>query len=219
MFLLKIVNKSFFSPNFILQNYITYLLHKTTIIEFIKKEVISFYLSWLIVSVHIKAQALKNKTNYFISYLYTFFFNRQKLISYIINIDLSLTNTFINVNNIKGNPKSFFSAGMFNFQKTQKITQPKAIITILKALLLKFKIYKIKPVALHFNNLFFKQQSYILKRLKQKVFIKLIMSYNYYPHNGCRLKKKKRIKIRTRAKKLQKEWLSGWKWQIVNLLS
>ncbi len=202
MFLLKIVNKSFFSPNFILQNYITYLLHKTTIIEFIKKEVISFYLSWLIVSVYIKAQALKNKTNYFISYLYTFFFNRQKLISYIINIDLSLTNTFINVNTIKGSPKSFFSAGMFNFKKTQKITQPKAIITILKALLLKFKIYKIKPVALHFNNLFFKQQSYILKRLKQKVFIKLIMSYNYYPHNGCRLKKKKRIKIRTRAKKL-----------------
>jgi hypothetical protein len=28
------------------------------------------------------------------------------------------------------------------------------------------------------------------------------MSYNYYPHNGCRLKKKKRIKIRTRTKKL-----------------
>jgi hypothetical protein len=27
------------------------------------------------------------------------------------------------------------------------------------------------------------------------------MSYNYYPHNGCRLKKK-RIKIRTRTKKL-----------------
>ena len=202
MFLLKIVNKSFFSPNFILQNYITYLLHKTTIIEFIKKEVISFYLSWLIVSVYIKAQALKNKTNYFISYLYTFFFNRQKLISYIINIDLSLTNTFINVNTIKGSPNSFFSAGMFNFQKKQKIKQPKAIITILKALLLKFKIYKFKPVALHFNNLFFKQQSYILKRLKQKVFIKLIRCYNYYPHNVCRLKKKKRIKIRTRAKKL-----------------
>jgi ribosomal protein S11 len=134
--------------------------------------------------------------------LYTFFFNRQKLISYAININLSLTNTFINVNTIKGSPKCFFSAGMFNFQKKQKIKQPKAIITILKALLLKFKVYKIKPVALHFNNLFFKQQSYILKRLKQKVFIKLIMSYNHYPHNGCRLKKKKRIKIRTRTKKL-----------------
>lgn len=202
MFLLKIVNKSFFSPNLILQNYIAYLLHKIKILEFIKKETISFYLSWLIVFIYTKACALKNKTNYFISYLYTFFFNQQKLISYIINIDLSLTNTFINVNTIKGSPNSFFSAGMFNFQKKQKIKQPKAIITILKALLLKFKTYKFKPVALHFNNLFFKQQSYILKRLKQKVFIKLIMSYNYYPHNGCRLKKKKRIKIRTRTKKL-----------------
>lgn len=134
--------------------------------------------------------------------MYTFFFNRQKLISYVININLSLTNTFINVNSIKGNPKSFFSAGMFNFQKKQKIKQPKAIITILRALLSKFKIYKAKPVALHFNNLFFNQQSYILKRLKQKIFVKLIMSYNYCSHNGCRLKKKKRIKIRTRTKKL-----------------
>jgi hypothetical protein len=52
---------------------------------------------------------------------------------------------------------------MFNFQKKQKIKQPKVIITILKTLLSKFKIHRIKPVALHFNNLFFKQQSYILK--------------------------------------------------------
>ncbi len=149
-----------------------------------------------------KFYALKKKKNYFTSSLFTFFFNNQKLISYVININLSLTNTFINVNNIKGNPKTFFSAGMFNFQKTQKTKQPKAILTILKTLLLKFKMYKIKPVAVHFNNLFFNQQSYILKRLKQKVFVKLIMSYNYCPHNGCRLKKKKRIKVRTRTRKL-----------------
>ena len=152
--------------------------------------------------VYLKFCALKTTTNYFITSLYIYIFNRYKLISYIININLSLTNTFVNINNIKGNPKSFFSAGMFNFQKKQKIKQPKAVTTILKALLSKFKICKTKPVALHFNNLFFNQQSYILRRLKQKVFIKFVMSYNYFAHNGCRLKKKKRIKIRTRAKKL-----------------
>jgi len=38
---------------------------------------------------------------------YISFFNSQKLISYVININLSSTNTLINVNSIKGNPKFF----------------------------------------------------------------------------------------------------------------
>nr|YP_316608.1 ribosomal protein S11 [Thalassiosira pseudonana]AAZ99415.1 ribosomal protein S11 [Thalassiosira pseudonana]QWM92935.1 ribosomal protein S11 [Thalassiosira pseudonana] len=202
MLLLKIANKSLFSPNLITQNYIQCLFHKIQILKFIKKETFSFYLGWLLVFLFTKFQTIKAKTNYFISYIYFSFINRQKLISYVININLSPTNTFINVNNIKGNPKLFYSAGMFNLQKKQKIKQPKAIITILRALLIKSKIFKTKPVALHFNNLFFNHQSYIFKRLKQKTFIKLMTSYNYQPHNGCRLKKKKRIKIRTRTKKL-----------------
>jgi ribosomal protein S11 len=145
------------------------------------------------------------KTNYLISYIYISFFNNHKLISYVININLSSTNTLININNIKGNPKFFYSAGMFNLQKKQKIRQPKAIIIILRALLLKSKIFKTKPVAVHFNNLFFNYQSYIFKKLKQKIFTKLVISYNFRSHNGCRLKKKKRIKIRTRTRKLLKE--------------
>lgn len=148
---------------------------------------------------------VKVKINYFISYLYFSFFNRQKLISYVIHINLSLTNTLINVNTIKGNPRLFYSAGMCNLQKSQKTRQPKAILTILRILLTKTKLFKSKPVAIHFNNLFFNQQSYILKKLKKKIFTKLIASYKYYSHNGCRLKKKKRIKIRTRTRKLLKK--------------
>ena len=145
------------------------------------------------------------KTNYFISSLYFSFFTNQKLINYIISISVSPTNTFVSINNIKGSPKFFYSAGMFNLQKTQKIRQPKAIITILRAFLTKSKLLKTKPVAVHFKNLFFNHQSYIFKRLKQKVFAKLITGYTHNPHNGCRLKKKKRIKIRTRTKKLSKK--------------
>ena len=140
------------------------------------------------------------KTSYFISHIYFSCFNNQKLISYVININIFTTNTLINMNSIKGDPKIFYSAGMFKLQKKQKTRQPKAIFTILRALLLKSKIFKTKPVAVHFNNLFFNYQSYILKKLKQKIFAKLIISYIYRPHNGCRLRKKKRIKIRTRAK-------------------
>jgi hypothetical protein len=69
--------------------------------------------------------------------MYFSFVNNQKLLSYVINISLSLTNTLIKVNNINGNHNFFYSAGMFNLQIKQKTRQPKAIITILRALLLK----------------------------------------------------------------------------------
>jgi small subunit ribosomal protein S11 len=202
MLSLKIANKLFFLSNFVNQNYFKNLFLKIKILKFIKKETFSFYLSWLILFTFIKLYHIKTKINYFALHILFSFFICQKLISYVVNINLSLTNTLVNVNDIKGNPKFFYSAGMFNLQKTQKVRQPKAIITILKALLVKIKLFRTKPVALHYNNLFFNHQSYIFKKLKQKIFIKLVTSYNYHPHNGCRLKKKKRIKIRTRTKKL-----------------
>lgn len=202
MLSLKIANKSFFSFNLINQNYFKHLFSKIKILKFIKKEAFSFFLSWFIFFTFSKLYHIKTKINYFTSHILFSFFTHQKLVSYVININLSLTNTLINVNDIKGNPKFFYSAGMFNLQKTQKVRQPKAIITILKALLVKIKIFRTKPVALHFNNLFFNHQSYVFKKLKKKVFVKLVTSYNYRPHNGCRLKKKKRIKIRTRTRKL-----------------
>jgi ribosomal protein S11 len=197
MLSLKIANKSSFSSNLINQNYFKHLFSKIKILKFIKKETFSFYLSWLILFTFTKLYHIKTKLNYFTSHILFSFFTHQKLISYVVNINLSLTNTLININDIKGNPKFFYSAGMFNLQKTQKVRQPKAIIIILKALLVKIKAFRTKPVALHFNNLFFNHQSYIYKKLNQKIFIKLVTSYN-----GCRLKKKKRIKIRTRTKKL-----------------
>jgi len=202
MLLLKIANKSFSSHDLINYNYIKHLVHNIEVLEFVKKETFSFYARWLFLFIFTNLYNLKIKTNYFASCIALSFFINQKLISYVININLSLTNTLINVNDIKGNPKFFYSAGMFSLQKRQKTRQPKAIITILRALLSKSKSFKIKPVAVHFNNLFFNHQSYIFKKLKQKVFIKLVTSYSYRPHNGCKLKKKKRIKIRTRTRKL-----------------
>ena len=202
MLLLKIVNKSFFLHKLVTSNYTESLSRNIKILKFVKKETFSFFVRPLILLLIANIRTLKMKTSYFISYIYFSFFNNQKLISYVININIFATNTLINVNSIKGKPKLFYSAGMFKLQKKQKIRQPKAIFTILRALLLKSKIFKIKPVAIHFNNLFFNHQSYILKKLKQKIFAKLIVSYIYRAHNGCRLRKKKRIKIRTRAKKL-----------------
>lgn len=202
MFLLKITNKVFFSHNTIIQNYMKHLLYNVRTLKFVDKEIFSFYTRWIFLFIFINLYYLKVKTSYLIWYIRTSFFNNKKLISYVININVSLTNTLININNIKGSPKFFYSAGMFNLQKKQKIRQPKAIILILRALLSKSKIFKTKPVAIHFNNLFSNYQSSIFKKLKRKIFIKLIVSYIFNSHNGCRLKKKKRIKIRTRIRKL-----------------
>ena len=202
MFLLKIANKSLSSSDLSIYNYSKYILHNIDILQFAKKEAFSFYLRWLFLLFIVNLYNLKIKTNYFISYIYFSFFNKQKLISYIVSIKLLTTNTFVNVNNIKGNPKFFYSAGMLNLQKLQKTRQPKAAITLLRTLLLKSKSFKQKPVAVHFSNLFSNHQSYVFKKLSQKIFAKLAISNNSKPHNGCRLKKKKRIKIRTRAKKL-----------------
>ncbi len=202
MLLLKIANKSLFLHNVIIYNHIKYLRHKVKVLRFTKKEIFSFYVRWLLLFIFTNLYYLKTKTGYLISYIHISFFNNQKLVSYVININLSATNTLINVNNIKGIPRYFYSAGMFNLQKKQKIRQPKAIIIILRALLLKSKIFKTKPVAVHFNNLFFNYQSYIFKKLKRKIFTKVIMSYIFDSHNGCRLKKEKRIKMRTRTRKL-----------------
>jgi len=202
MLLLKIVKNSFFSRNTIAHSYIKHTFQTVTALDFIKEEAFSYYVQWLLLFWYTNLSNLRVKTNHFILYIYSSFLNNRKLLSYVISINLSLTNTIVSVNNVNGNPKFFYSAGMFNLQKKQKIRQPKAIITILRALLLKSKFFKTKPVAVHFNNLFFKYQSYILKKLKQKIFAKLVTSYLYKAHNGCRLKKKKRIKIRTRTRKL-----------------
>jgi len=191
MLLLKIANKPYFPYKYVIGIYTKHLFHGNEILKFIKKDTLSFYLHWLFLFLFLNLYDLKSKTDYFISYIRIFFFNNQKLINYILNIKLSLTNTIININDIKGNPKFFYSAGMFKLQKKQKIKQPKAVITILRALLLKFKPYKIKPIAVHFNNVFLNHQSYIFKKLKQKTFTKLFVNYRYRSHNGCRLKKKK----------------------------
>jgi ribosomal protein S11 len=123
---------------------------------------------------------------------------KESLISYIININLSPTNTIISVTDIKGNPKIALSAGLINLTKRQKKTQPMALINIFKVLLLKAHFLKNNPVALHFKNTKSYYESLIIKVLKDKLYIKSIQSYNLSPHNGCRPKKIKRIKRRTK---------------------
>jgi len=120
--------------------------------------------------------------------------NDPKLISYIIIINMSLTNTLVNLVDTKGNLLLSLSAGQINFKGKQKRKQPTVLIALLKELLIKTKFVGNKPIAVHFKNTKFYHESIVISMLSEKFFIQFIKSYNLLPHNGCRPKKLKRLK-------------------------
>lgn len=123
---------------------------------------------------------------------------KQNMISYIINIILTPTNTVVNITDINGNVIISVSAGLIKLTKFQKKSQPTALLNIFKILLSKSKFLKNKAVALHFKNVKRFHELFFITALKNKIFIKSFQSYNLIPHNGCRPKKIKRIKRRTK---------------------
>lgn len=124
--------------------------------------------------------------------------NKENLIKYIINVHLSLTNSYVSVTDVKGAVIISLSGGAVGLQKRQKKIQPIALITIFKELFLKTRFLKGQCVAIHFKNVRPHFEKLIIKTLKSKVLISVIRSYNLHPHNGCRPKKLKRFKHRTK---------------------
>lgn len=122
---------------------------------------------------------------------------KDNLVSYVVNIRLSPTNTLVTVTDIKGNVKLSYSAGSVNIKGKQKVRYPTTLISILKVLVTKSGFLKNKPIAIHFRNLPTNYELFITNMLKSRFFIKVIRSYNLRPHNGCRPKKIRRIKRRT----------------------
>lgn len=122
---------------------------------------------------------------------------KQVLTNYIISIHTSQTNTLVSVTDIKGKIIISLSSGSLKLKKRQKKTQPLAIMTILKHLILKASFLHNKIIVIHFKNVRTYYESLIIKLLSNILFIKSIKSYNLSPHNGCRPKKLKRFKQRT----------------------
>ena len=123
---------------------------------------------------------------------------KQNLISYIIKINLSKTNTLVTITDILGAKKKTFSAGSVGLTKKQKKKQPMALIKIFKILLFKSKILHKKTVSLEFNNTKPFIENILLKMLKSILFIDSIKRYSLRSHNGCRPKKLRRFKKRTK---------------------
>ena len=123
---------------------------------------------------------------------------QQNLISYVIKINLTKTNTLVTITDVLGAKVSSFSAGLVGLTKRQKRQQPDALIKVFKFLLLKSKILKNKVISLQLTYIKARKEFSFLKRLKSVLFISSIKSYALHPHNGCRPKKLKRFKRRTK---------------------
>ena len=123
------------------------------------------------------------------------------LIKYIISINLLEKNTFINVTDIKGKLRFFRSAGFVELKGKRKIKQPLALNSLINSLKSDAKFLYGDPVALHLTNVSSFSYNYVLSKLEEKFFITFIRVFNSTPHNGCRPRKIKRGK--KRSKKLK----------------
>jgi ribosomal protein S11 len=125
----------------------------------------------------------------------------KPLIKYIISINLLEKNTFVNVTDIKGKLRFFRSAGFVELKGKRKIKQPLALNNLINSLKIDAKFLYGQPIALHLTNVNSFSYKYVLSKLKEKFFITLIRVFDTTPHNGCRPRKIKRGK--KRSKKLK----------------
>nr|YP_009115296.1 ribosomal protein S11 [Berkeleya fennica]AJA05817.1 ribosomal protein S11 [Berkeleya fennica] len=136
----------------------------------------------------------------------------EHLVMYIIDITFTRTNTLLHVTDFSGKLKFFCSAGSLKYTGKGKKLRSVVFRDFYRVLVSKLKFLRSKPIALHLKNVGY-NKFWIIKKLKKKFFIKVIRSFNLYPHNGCRKRKMRRKKFK------KKKWLSGLKRQTVNLLS
>lgn len=120
--------------------------------------------------------------------------NLNKLINYILIINMSPTNTLVNLTDPQGKLLISLSAGQLGLKGKQKRKQPSVLILLLKELLIKTRFIKNQAITLHFKNTKSYHESLVISMLSEKFFIQLVKSYNLLPHNGCRPKKLKRLK-------------------------
>lgn len=122
----------------------------------------------------------------------------KMLVIYIIEISFSKKNTLIHISDCLGNVKFFHSAGSLKQKGRAKISRAAVLRKFYRLLISKFKFLNKVPVAVHFknadSNIF-----WFLKKLKKKFFIVTVKLFNLYPYNGCRKKKIRRKKFKSRS--------------------
>ena len=109
----------------------------------------------------------------------------------------TLSNKIVLLNNLMqlDNFKNLYINEHKNTKK-QKKRRAVVLFRLLKLLLKNSSILFKTPIALHFNNVT-KYKTLIVKKLKKKVFVKVIKEFNQVAYNGCRqskIRRRKRLK-------------------------
>jgi ribosomal protein S11 len=116
------------------------------------------------------------------------------LVTYIIDINFTTSNSFFNVMDYSGKLKFFYSSGSFKYSGKNKKSRYIVFRDFYRVLVSKLNFLRGKPIALHIKNVGY-NKSWIIKKLKKKFFIKCIRNFNTRPYNGCRKPKIRRKKF------------------------
>ena len=143
----------------------------------------------------------KNNSEYFNIKLFnqaqSVWTNYKPIITYILTIQFSRTNTFLQVMDFSGKIVFFYSAGLFKFFGRTKKSRYNVFQAFYNDLRLKLKFLEGKPLALHLKNVG-SSRFWIIKKLKKKFFLQSIKIFEIFPYNGCRKKKIRRKKFKKR---------------------
>jgi len=114
------------------------------------------------------------------------------VLQYVICFSFSTINTFLYVTDALGYLKFCGSSGLLGFKGKSKRSRFQILKLFFKKLR-KFKasILKNKPTSLVLKNVG-SYKSLIIRKVKEKFFIKVVKNYQIYSYNGCRKKKKQR---------------------------
>ena len=131
--------------------------------------------------------------HFFLSNNHLLKYKKDFLISYVVYFCFSVSNTVLHISDATGNLKMSYSAGLVDLQGKQKVVRRLALTRFFNILYLaKSKFLKKNPVAIHFKNVNNSNKFLIVKKLKQKFFIKIIKAFDLDAYNGCRKKKERR---------------------------
>lgn len=135
--------------------------------------------------------------------------SQKNSVIFIVSITYTKKNTFLHVTDFSGKLLFFKSAGMFNSKGKFNKFRIIALRNFYKSIVSKLGSIKNKPIALHLKGVGL-AWPYIVRDLRKKFFIRVVKLFSLAPHNGCRGKKLRRKKFRTKKlKKFKEKWLSG----------
>lgn len=117
------------------------------------------------------------------------------LVTYIVDVKFTRSNTLVHVADFSGNLKFFYSAGLASYKGKNKKARYTVFRDLYRMLISKLVFLSGKPIALHLTNVA-QNKKWLVKQLKKKFFIVSVRSFNRYPHNGCRKRKIRRKKFK-----------------------